>query len=495
MNITLPDVAAAGTTAAMGLDEVEALNKALTAGYGTDHSTFQGGQALRVESLDTVMKSTIQQNEHFKLFNALQKLKATATVDEWTERNSIGGFLGGTTNSETGNIQTAQGGYVRRVGLVKYLMTQCQVSLVSTLGVNIASSETVENEAGALRVLTDAEFLSFEGDSTVVATEFDGIIAQLTQGVASGQVDGGNVLDCQGQSLASIQLVNKAAAQIAGFGNFGHPSHIYMSQLTQADFDNDLAPSYRVPLPEVKGSTEIGTPVAGIRTSQGDIRTVNDVFIRDETLQQPFDVMYPAVATANASLAPASVTPGAPGADAGSMFQAGQAGNYYYLVAGLNGAGQSTGVVSAQVAIAAGQSVTLTINKSAGGQETGYAIYRSRMNGGNSINGSVSGAGSDFRLVTRIAYSGGATTTWKDQNTLIPGTTKAYVLNMRPGADAIAWRQLMPLLKFQLYPTAAAVLPWAQLLFGYLRLAKRRQHVLIKNIVTSGQIWKPFSAT
>src|SRR5207253_4068247 len=115
---------------------------------------------------------------------------------------------------------------------------------------------------------------------------------------------------------------------------------------------------------------------------------------------------------------------------------------------------------------------------SAGGLETGYAIYRSRKNGTNTP--------SDFRLQTRVAKAG-ATTTFTDHNRFIPGTTSAYVLNMSPGADAIAWRQLMPLLKFQLYPTAQAVLPWSQLLFGYLRLAKRRQHVVLKNIVTTGQ--------
>lgn len=493
MNIQLPDVVANTVSAAVGLDEVEELNKALTAGYGTDHSQFSGGSALRVESLDKVMKSTIQQNDQFKLFNALNKLKAGATVDEWTERNSIGGFLGGTTNSETGNIAAGQGNYQRRIGLVKFLMTRCEVSFVSTLGNNIAQSETVENEAGALRVLSDAEFLSFEGDSSVVATEFDGIQAQLESGVSSGQIDGGNVIDCAGGTLAAIFKVNAAAAQIAGFGNFGRPTHMFMSMLTQADFDNNLDPAFRVPLPDVKGGTEIGTPVVGVRTSHGDIRTVNDVFVRDETLQQPFEIMYPAVATAQAGIAPASVVAGTPGSDAASKFTSGQAGNYYYMVCGVNAAGQSTGVKSLQVAITAGQSVAITITRSAGALETGYAIYRSRLNGGNSIPGSVAGQGSDFRLMKRIPASGGATTVFTDRNADIPGSTKAYILNMGAGADAIAWRQLLPLLKFQLYPTAAATLPWAQMLFGYLRLAKRRQHVLLKNIVTTGQIWRPFN--
>jgi hypothetical protein len=362
-------------------------------------------------------------------------------------------------------------------------MTRCEVSLVSTLGTNIAASETVENESGCLRVLTDAEFLSFEGDSTVNSAEFDGIYAQMTAGVASGDIDGGSVIDCEGNSLASIYKLNQAAAQIAGFGNFGRPTHLFMSQLTQADFDNGLDPAFRVSLNNVpNGGTQIGAPVVGIRTSQGDIATVNDVFIRDEMLQQPFEVMYPAIAAAQAGLQPTVATP-VMSTDTLSKFKAAHAGLYYYMICGLNGDGQSTGIKTAQVTIAAGQKAVVTITRSGGALETGYAIFRSRLNGTNATN--------DFRLIKRIPV-GGATTTFTDYNREIPGTAKAYVLNMSPGADAIAWRQLMPLLRFQLYPTAAPTLPWAQMLFGYLRLAKRRQHVVLKNIVASGQVWKPF---
>jgi hypothetical protein len=63
---------------------------------------------------------------------------------------------------------------------------------------------------------------------------------------------------------------------------------------------------------------------------------------------------------------------------------------------------------------------------------------------------------------------------------------------MTPGQMAITWRQLLPMTKFPLYPTVSAVVPWAQLLFGYLRIGKRRHHTVIKNIVPTGATWKPF---
>ena len=484
MNIVLPDLAAGQSAAGvMGSAEVEALQKALTAGYGTDPATFTGGTALRIQSLDKTMFATIQENKHFRLFNALVKSNATATVDEWTEQSSVGGFLGGSTNTETGTIRAADGQYARRTALVKYLMTRREVSFVATLGNNIASAEAIEQQNGAIQLLSDAEYLCFEGDSTVVPTEFDGIFAQIQAGVTAGQVDGANILDAQAASLASINLVNKAAAQISGYGNFGTPTHIFMSQLVQADFDNGLDPAFRVALDNNPGALQLGAPVKGIRTSWGDIATMPDVFIREDLRQQPFETLYPTIAAANAAQAPVSVTT-AVASDAASQFAAGQAGNYYYAVVGVNAAGGSTIVKSAVQAVAAGQKCTLTITRSAGAQETGYIVYRSRLNGTN--------ATTDFREMVRIPVAG-ATTTYVDLNRDIPGTTKAFILNMSNGGGAISWRQFLPMLKFPLYPTVSATVPWAQLLFGYLRLTKRRHHVVIKNILPNGATWKPFN--
>ena len=484
MQFVLPEIArGASATGALEIGAVEELRKALTAGYGTDVSTLTGGAALRIQSLDKTMMATIQENQHFRLFNALPKPSAGATVDEWTEQNAVGGFLGGSTNTETGTIAAATGSYARRVGQVKYLMTRREVSFVQTLQNAIADSEAIEQQNGALQLLSDAEFLAFEGDASVVQTEFDGIYAQMVAGVAAGQVDAGNIIDARAAALNSMNLVSQAAARIAGFGNFGTPTHIFCSQLVQADFDNGLDPAFRVSLDNNPASLMLGAPVSGIRTSWGNVKNMPDVFVRDEMQQLPFEVQFAAIATANTGLKPAAVA-GVAANDAASQFAAGQVGNYYYLVTGLNQNGQSDGRISAQIAVAAGQKVTLTITRSAGTQETGYVIYRSRLNGTNAV--------PDFRQMARVPVQG-ATTTYVDYNNDIPGTTKAYILNMSPGAQAITWRQLLPMLKFPLYPTVSAVIPWAQLLFGYLRLAKRRHHVVIKNVQANGQAWKPFN--
>ncbi len=485
--------ASGAATGMIDLSQLDDLQKALTAGYGTDVSTLTGGAALRIQSLDATMQATIQQNEDFRLFNRLSKPHAGATVDEWTEMSNVGGFLGGTTNTETGVINPYTGTYNRRVGLVKYLMTQRQVSLVQTLQNAIADSEAIEYSNGALQLLTDAEYLCFEGDSTVVPTEFDGIYAQMNGGINAGLVDPRNIVNAQGTALSNVAIINTAAAQIRGYGNFGRPTDIFMSLLTQADFDTGLDPAFRVPLNNVpNGGLEIGAPVTGIRTSHGNIKTNDDIFIRDEEMKQPFETSFSTIASANIGLQPASIVAAAPVSNVASNFTAPQAGNYYYAVSGQNAAGQSTVLVSSQVAISAGQSVTLTITRSAGALETGYVLYRSRLNGSNVVAGSVAGQGSDFREMVRIPNAG-ATSTYVDTNFDMPGTSKAFVLNMTAGMTAITWRQLLPMVKFPLYPTNSAVIPWAQLLFGYLRISKRRQHVVIKNVLPNGALWRPFN--
>jgi hypothetical protein len=460
--------------------DAEELRKALEAGYGTDVASLQGAGALRIQSLDKTMKATIQENKHFALFNELVKNNATATVDEWTEQSGVGGFLGGSTNTETGNISGAQGQYNRRVGLVKYLMTRREVSFVATLQNAIVEAEAVEQQNGALQLLTDAEFLCFEGDAAVVPTEYDGIGA-LIDSLQSAD----HVIDVAGGALNSIDFISQAAATIAGFGNFGTPTHLFTSQLVQSDFDTKLDPAFRVALTDVpNGGISIGAPVVGIRTSWGNIKNCPDVFVRDELQLMPFEVQFPAVALANAAFKPDGVTATAAAGSAASKFAVGHAGDYYYAVAGVTAAGQSQIVKSAQVTVAQGGKVTLVIDNSASNTESGYAIYRGRKNGTN--------ANTDLRLVKRIPASGGATTTFVDENADVPGTTKAYMLNMSAGAQAINWRQMLPMTKFPLYPTASAVVPWAQLLFGYLRITKRKHHVVFKNIVPTGALWRPF---
>lgn len=464
-----------------GMPELDSLNKSLTAGYGSDSAALTGGAALRIQSLDTTMQATIQDNKHFVLFNALPKPSATATVDEWTEQYGIGGVLGGSTNTEAGVAEEAEGDYARMVGQVKYLSTYRKVSLVLAHQDSIVSSKAVEQANGALQLLSDIEFLSFEGNDAVVPTEFNGIRKQLEN---LNSVD--QIIDLRGGALDSIDAIAKGAETVWGIENFGTSTHLFMSGSAQTDLNNKLDPAFRVSLSGTGQDLTYGAHVSRLKTAWGEIETKQDVFVRDEKMKRLFQLRgasYAKVASKLSGIAPQAVAVLAAAGPADSVFVAANAGTYYYAVTGVNSKGQSTGVVTAAAAAAAGGKVTLTITGSVGGEETGYVIYRSRKNGSNDT--------SDMREMVRIPKTG-ASTVYADINREVPGSSCAFLLNLRPSDHAISWKQFMPMIKIPMAAVNSPIDPWLQMICGYLRITKRRQHVMIKNIVSKTSLWQPF---
>ena len=203
--------------------------------------------------------------------------------------------------------------------------------------------------------------------------------------------------------IAPLVPIGLGAGRIGNFINaelWGKVTDVFLPNSVQIDLNMGLDPAFR--WSSQQGTKlEIGGHVEGIRLQNGVLKTSMDTFIHDEQhpMVMPFEVNFSAQAAANATFKPASVT-GVAASDASSTFSASRAGNYYYAVAGIgpNGEGMSQVTKSAQIAVAAGNKVTLTITASAANTETGYAIYRSRQNGTNTTN--------DFRLVKVIKKAG-----------------------------------------------------------------------------------------
>ena len=481
---------ALGASAGGSLAELGELTKALQASnFQTDVATLTGGGALGVQSLDTTMKTVVQENEHFVLFNQLQKTNATNIVDEYTRQSGVGGVLGGSTNTQMGVVRGATGEYSREIGLVKFLMSLRQVGYVLNLGRNISEPIAVEERNGALQLLTDAEYLLFNGNADASPTQYDGVIHQLDKEVAAGRMSGDNIVDVQGAGLKDVAAMSKIAVAIQSYGSWGRPTDIYMPPNVQQDLNMGLDPAFRW-LPGNGNTPVVGAHVEGIRLQTGTLMTHMDTFMNSDTMptNMPYQVTWPAQTAANAALTPVAVA-GATASLVSSQFTASRAGNYYYAVASIDpsGAGQSPVLVSAQVAVGAGDGVTITITGSAAANESGYAIYRSRQNGTNAPN--------DLRLVATVPVTPGGTTVWVDDNRNIPGSSQAVMLNMGQGSDAIGWRQFNSMTKIPLPfgVGGVAVYSWFQFLFGYLRVTKPKHHGYIKNIVTANQVWRPFT--
>jgi hypothetical protein len=472
------------------LDAIGDLKKALEASnYQTDVSTLTGGGALGVQSLDTAMKTTIQEQKHFVLFKRLQQTSATNIVDEYTRQTNVGGFLGGSTNSQMGVVRASQGEYSREVGLVKFLMTLRQVGYVLNIGKNVVEATAVEERNGALQLMTDAEYLLFYGNSAACPTEFDGIFKQIDDEIAAGKMSSGNVIDLQGTALTSVEPFSQINASVFDYGSWGRVTDVFMPTAVQTDLNMNLDPSFRWSSQQGTVLT-VGGHVEGIRLTEGVLKTNIDTFLHhdDFVMAKPFEVNFPAAASANDGFKPAAVAVVATADDAASQFTAPRGGNYYYAVAAIGGQGQgqTTLVKSGQIAVAAGKKAVVTITKSASGLETGYAIYRGRLNGTN--------ASADMRLMLVVPRTGDSTV-YTDLNRDIPGTVKVPLLNLDQSSDAIGWRQFQPMTKIPL-PFGVGGVPvisWFQFLFGYLRITKPKHHGYIKNILPRTAKWKPFN--
>lgn len=470
----------------------EELQKALQASnYQTDVSTLTGGGALGVQSLDTAMKTTIQENQHFVLFNRLASTNATNIVDEYSRQNGVGGVIGGSTNTQMGVVRAAQGDYSREVGLVKFLMSMRQVGYVLNIGKNMVGPIATEERNGALQLLTDANYLLYHGNAAASPTQFDGIFKVIDDAIAAGKVSPDNVIDMQGTKLDSVMPFSKINVAVSNYGSWGKSTDVFMPLSVQNDLNQGLDPAYRWS-PAGGNTPVIGGHVEAIRLQGGSLKTNEDTFIHSENhpMVMPWDAspnaQYTAIAAANVAFKPTSVTVDAGTSDTSSQFTTTRAGNYYYAVAGIGANGEQLTAItkSTSTAVAAGKKAVLTITASGAATESGYAIYRSRQDGTNASN--------DFRLVKIIAKAG-ATTTFTDLNRDIPGTISIPLLNMNPSADAIGWRQFQPMTKIPL-PFGVGGVPvmsWFQFLFGYLRVTKPKHHGYIKNILPSGALWRP----
>jgi len=452
-----------------------------TSTYETDHSQLTGVGGLRVESLEATLKKIIEKEESFKLFRALKRQPVTSSVHEYTAQTSIGGQPGGAFNSETGPISSEVGEYDRRITFVKYLMTQAQISHVASVQKTIVPLKARENANALLRLSRAANWSMYQGNAAVAPMQFDGIEAIL-----SDFRGGSNIRDLEGSSDvgAIVDTIFESFATAMGEGNFGKITHVHMDPITQAALDRYLDPAFRVNLDNNPAGLQLGAPVKAIRTSFGDVATEQDIWIEGPENAKPAYAKYGKVPDD----APGTPTvSAAANASAGSKFDSDKAGTYYYVVAAIDERGVE-GIPSTAVsaAVAADGSVTLTITPNSDRKQTGYAIYRSTQDP------ATAPALADYRLVKRIPANPDrtATTVFEDKNEDIPGSSKLFLLNRVP--EAIEWIQLLPATQFPLYPTNAAIIPWAVLLYGALQLSIPNHHFVIKNFLPPLAKWKPF---
>lgn len=467
-----------------------------TSTYETDHAQLTGLGAVRLESLEGQLRAIVEREETFKLFRALKRQPVTSAVHEFAVQTSIGGQPAGAFNSELGTIASEVGEYERRIVFVKYLMTQAAISHVAAVQKGIVNLKAQENANALLRLGRAANWASYHGDSSVAPMQFDGLEATLRsfrggehvfdfQTQFSDLPDFSQEANRQNYVRALVDAIYQGFAKVIGLGNFGRLTHAHLDPLAQVSLDRYLDPAYRVVLDNNPMALNYGAAVTGIRTSFGNIYTEQDIWIEGNEAM-PNYARYGKVPD-TAPGAPSVTAAANVGPVSGSRWTTAKAGTYFYVVTAIDERGvESMPSTPVSATVAAGGSITLTITPNADRKQTGYAIYRSKRNPG------AAPDLKDFRLVKRIPANSDRTqpTTFVDLDQDVPGSSKIFLLRREP--EALQWVQLLPATQFPLYPTNAAIIPWAVLLYGALMVAIPNHHYLIKNFVPPEAPWKPY---
>lgn len=452
-------------------ETMEYLQKALIAGGGVDAGSFTGGRALTPESLDYTLVNVLANQDEARLFQRLKKKPIKSVVHQWNERTEIGADDGPWV-PEGGDSEENDQTVARKYMTAKYLQTLRKVTLQAASSDMVENAMALEKEAGTLWIIRNMEKGLIYGNSSFVAEQPDGLIKQIPST---------NIIDLRGAHAHSAIFESKIIEGTRVIrDSYGKASLLLASTKVTQDISELIRDRLRIPLP-VGGPANSNMGMGGgpggtaanayptyYPTPFGNPEFLDDIYITEGNVP---------AASSLTSKRPDAPTLGtmAHTADALSQFGSSDAGNYAYKVVAVTKYGDS--VASAEIlvtSVLAGEKVSFAITKGSI-TPTAYKIYRSKVGG-------ITGA--EVKYMTTIAYTA-SPQTFTDYNDDLPGCSDGFLLTMDAMYDAIEFFQFLPLMKFDLYPTNAAVYPFLMLLFAGMALKKPKQHVRFKNISPS----------
>ncbi|MGP1445422.1 hypothetical protein [Treponema sp.] len=453
----------------MATSEVNELQKALVAGYGTDSAQFTGGRALIPENLESEVVNVVSQlKEDCKVMNTVKKTPVKSTVHELNLRTGHGDYRFLTVREGGQSLETDQS-LERKPFNMKYMQTRRSVTKQMEVSETFEGALASEKIAGVETIVKSAEYQCFHGDSAIVPTEFDGFIASINRAKAEDQ----NIISLRGKSIGSVGevLFDNIAQMVFEKGGSLETAlfppvlakdikGLFKDRIRFTVMDSQASmqalPSYPTAIGSTIKFTGEGAGADKFYHVKGIVRAAGD------PLKRP--------------AAPATVTGAASGT--GSLFETGDAGDYRYTVHAVNSYGISAGTaVSAAVVVGAGNKVTLTITPGAGVQATGFIICRSKKDG------------TEVMEMDSVANSGAATTIYVDENKELPGTASMLFLTEKRIQPVYTFAQLLPVCTYPLAPINTAETPFLVMLFGALELRAPKFCGLVKNIAYTGGLY------
>lgn len=446
------------------------LMKSLQAGYGTDSANMTGGRALIPQDIDQgVLNALTAKKQDFKLMNLLKTRKTGSSVLEYTRRNDAGQY-GLIFGKEGGDARASEQTLERVTRLVKYMQTYRELTLQMRVADTLENAEASEKEAGILTILKGAEWGSFHGDGDAVPEQFDNVVKQILSAVSPNGYK--NLVDLRGKTMQDAG--ENALTEVARmtFQNGGNLTHSFMPPVIAADLQAVVRDRVRFNVTDQKGSPV----VMNYPTAFSD-----DIIIagRDGGADKMFFPRDAVAAVGDAAKRPGAPSiSGAANANAASKFLAGDAGDYTYAVHAISEEGISAASTVATVTVAAGASVTLTITPDGSIPGTGFIITRGKK-----------GVTTGLKEVARIAKASTATTTFVDHNDVLPGTGDVLLVSHDTVQATMRWAQFLPAMKFDLFPTKSAIIPFLIVMFGTPDVMTPWYHGVIRNVSPSDLGW------
>lgn len=459
--------------------DIEALNKAITAGYGGagKPTDLVYGGVLQAESLEATLKSVTFDMKNLKMWPAVSVDKAYNLYEQYNRLISYGSdsapYIG-----EGGAPQEEDSTYVRDGQKIVFFGTRRRVSHQMTL-VRTTVGDIVAQQAkeGTMHLLKNVERELYWGhahymnqttgaisgsdaDLPSSSIAMSGVLKQLLKGDTdaqqrSGDFDGYGQSSSIAQDLAGAVITQDDIERLAviALENFGSPSELHIEPAALSAFVKQFYPQFRS-APGLASQT-VGYDVSKIQTTAGAIDMKPNLFLRPRA-----GVRSSAVNT----LAPAATFTAA-GAGAGASGKL-AAGTYQLKVTAVNDAGESAPVASAGVVVTAGQNIDITIGSTPAGVKT-WKVYLS----------APGGAAGTEKFVGNFASVGNAN--YRVRGDKQAGLGEAFLLDM--SAECMKFKQLAPLSKIN-FAIVTTALEFAIVLYGALFVYTPRFNCLFTNV-------------
>jgi len=448
------------------IEQLMEMQKAFLAGADINIADLTGGQAGRVQNLESTFKLITYKESAAAFWRDVPKDAVDSTVLEWARINEVAGLI---TYSEAGagdsDFVEQDDDMDRQYDTVKFMGVRGSVSFVAKDVKMLQAAEALETQNKIRSFVRGLDLLCWFGDNSLNSYEFNGLFKQHALKCTNPSQ---NVFDLRGKRLSDSK-VNEACTVIAD--NYGNPNglQIWMSNKAAEGWVQDKIANKSyitnfaggLDQPQVKKNFELENGMGVVK---------KDVFLRSQNVltnrclnkaKTAFVSNHPKAPSIPANNAPSVV----PSTTSYSM----DAGDYDYAITAFNRFGEGEAREFTVSVVGTGNMVQFTLAETtpvAGQLATGYKIYRR------------AGAETDIKKYELVKTVG--TGTQYDDGEYIPGTSQVALIDW-DSDQVIRFAQLLPMYKLY-YGIRGDKLEWLHKLYGTLQIYNANKIVIFKNV-------------